>query len=217
MHQAENAVQQAVVAAEEARKAELIGIQAAEQQVTQAQAAAEKLRLPPDQAQVAAARAGIAQALAAQARLQPEPTDTQKAIASAGIAQALAMLDQARLNREYAEIRAPFDGVVAARNVDPGDPAASAGPAIVLVDIARLYVELAISDVDIGRVALGQRAEVRADALPGQVFGGKVGYVAPTATQQGAVRSYLVRVALNEHAGLRPGMSVRVDLDSSDF
>ena len=46
MHQAETAVQQAVVAAEEARKAEVLGIQAAEQQVTQAHAAADKLRLP---------------------------------------------------------------------------------------------------------------------------------------------------------------------------
>ncbi len=212
MHQAENAVQQSLVAAEEARKAEIIGIQAAEQQVTQAQAAAEKLRLPPDQAQVAAAQAGIAQARAAQARLQPEPTDAQKAIAGSGIAQAQASLELARLNREHAEIRAPFDGIVAAVNIDPGDPSATGSqPAIKLVDVSKLRVEVQISDVDVGRVKVGQTTQIYLDSIPDTIFTGKVSYIAPTATAVGTLRTYLVRVDLDTQEGLRAGMSARVD------
>jgi HlyD family secretion protein len=215
MHQAENAVQQSLVAAEEARKAEIIGIQAAEQQVTQAQAAAEKLRLPPDQAQVAAAQAGIAQARAAQARLQPEPTDAQKAIAGSGIAQAQASLELARLNREHAEIRAPFDGIVAAVNIDPGDPSATGSqPAIQLVDVSKLRVEVQISDVDVGRVKVGQATQIHLDSIPDTVFTGKVSYIAPTATSVGTLRTYLVRVDLDTQEGLRAGMSARVDFNA---
>src|SRR6185503_16434506 len=104
---------------------------------------AEKLRLPPDKALVAAAQAGIAQARAAQVRLQPDPTDAQKAVASSGIAQAEAALELAKLNREHAELHAPFDGIVAQLNIDPGDPSATGSqPAIRVVDISKLRVEV---------------------------------------------------------------------------
>jgi HlyD family secretion protein len=213
MHQAEIAVQQAVVAAEEARKAELVGIQAAEQQVTQAQAAADKLRLPPDKAQVAAAQAGVAQARAAQARILPDPSDSQKAIANSGVAQAQAGLELARLNREHAEIHAPFDGIVAEVNVDPGDPSATGSqPAIKVVDVSELRLEVQLSDVDIGRVQVGQPAKVFVDSVPDQVFTGKISYIAPTATAVGTLRTYLVRIALDNQQGLRAGMSARVDI-----
>jgi HlyD family secretion protein len=213
MHQAENSVQQSLVAAEESRKAEIIGIQAAEQQVAQAQAAADKLRLPPDRAQVAAAQAGIAQARASQARILPDPSDSQKAIASSGVAQAEASLELARLNREHAEIHAPFDGIVAEVNIDPGDPSATGSqPAIKVVDVSQLRLEVQLSDVDIGRVQVGQPAKIFVDSVPDQVFTGKVSYIAPTATAVGTLRTYLVRIALDNQKGLRAGMSARVDI-----
>jgi HlyD family secretion protein len=213
MKQAELAVQQAVVAAEEARKAEILGIQGAEQQLTQGRATAEKLRLPPDKAQVAAAQAGVAQAQAAQARILPDPSDAQKAIASSGVAQAEAALELAKLNREHAEIRAPFDGIVAELNIDPGDPSATGGqPAIRLVDVSTLRLEVQISDVDIGRVSEGQRADIFVDSVPDKVYTGKVSYVAPTATAVGTLRTYLIRIDIDDQAGLRAGMSARVDL-----
>jgi HlyD family secretion protein len=213
MKQAELAVQQAVVAAEEARKAEILGIQAAEQQVTQARAAAEKLRLPPDKAQVAAAQAGIAQAQAAQARILPDPSAAQKAIASSGIAQAEAALELAKLNREHAEIHAPFDGIVAELNIDPGDPSSTGSdPAIRLVDVSTLRLEVQISDVDIGRVSIGQQATINVDSVPDKVYTGKVTYIAPTATAIGTLRTYLIRIAIDDQTGLRAGMSARVDL-----
>jgi HlyD family secretion protein len=213
LHQAEQALQLAQAAYANARQDEVSGIQAAEQQLAQAQAAVDKLNLPPDSAQLAAAQAGIAQARAAQAKLQPDPTDSQKAIASSGVAQAEAALDLARLNREHAELHAPFDGVVATVNIDPGDPSATGSePAIKVVDVSTLHVDAQISDIDIGKVQIGQAAEIHVDALPEQVFKGKVSYVAPTATTVGTIRTYLVRVSIDNQSGLRAGMSARVDL-----
>jgi HlyD family secretion protein len=216
MHQAETNVQQAVIAAEEARKAEILGIQSAEQQVSQAHAAADKLRLPPDKAQLAAAQAGVAQAQAGLARLQPDPSDSQKAIAASGVAQAEAGLEAAKLNRERAELIAPFDGVVAAVNIDPGDPSSVVGqPAIKVVDVSKLRLEVQISDVDIGKVSVGQKATVHVDSLPDKTFEGTVSYVAPTATAVGTLRTYLVRIDVADQAGLRAGMSARVDFATS--
>ena len=129
------------------------------------------------------------------------------------MAQAQAALELAQITREHAEIRAPFDGVVAQVNVDPGDPSTTVGqPAIKVVDISALHLDAQISDIDIGQVTVGQAAEVRADARPETVYKGKVSYIAPTATTTGAIRTYLVRVTLDEQEGLLAGMSARVDL-----
>ncbi len=210
---AETALEQARVAYEQAKQAEITGIQAVEQQVIQAQATLDKLLLPPDEDRVAAAEAQLASAQAQLDRLQPDPTDSQLAQAVAGVDQARASLEQARLNREYAELHAPFDGTVSIVNIDPGDPGATGGlAAIQVVDASKLHIDVQISDVDIARVAVGQKATIFADALPNQTFNGSVDYVAPTAAVLGNIRTYLVRIVLDEQEGLRAGMSVRVEL-----
>ena len=213
MKQAEEAMQLALANAETARQAEISGIQAAEQQVVQAQAALDRLRVPADQDRVAAAQAALDLARANRARLNPDPRPSQQNLAAAGAAQAQAALDRAKLNREYAELRAPFDGIAAVVNIDPGDPSAVPGkPAITLVDISRLRVEVQISDVDIARVAVGEQARVELDGLPDKPYTGTVSYIAPTPTVAGNIRTYLVRVLLDNPAGLRVGMSARVEL-----
>lgn len=212
---AEQNVEQARVAYEQARQAEITGIQAAEQEIVQAQAALDKLLLPPDQDELAAAESRIAQARAALERLIPNPTQSELNRAAAAVTQAQAQLEQARLDREYAELRAPFGGVVSIVNIDPGDPSSAGGqPVIRLVDISTLYIEVEITDIDIARVSPGQAVRIFADALPGQVFTGNVRYIAPSATVTGNVRTYEVRITPDELEGLRDGMSVRVEFET---
>lgn len=213
LRSAERAVDLAVKAAENARQSEVTGIQAAEAQLRQAELALEKLKQPADAAQLAAAQAGLAQAQASRAKVIPDPRDSQVAAAQAGVAQAEAALTLAQINRERAELRAPFAGQVAIVNVDVGDPSTVAGgPAIQVVDLSALRVEVPISDVDIARVKEGQRATVRVDGIPDREFAGAVSFVSPTATTQGTIRTFLVRIALDDSTGLRAGMSARVDI-----
>ena len=49
------------------------------------------------------------------------------------------------------------------------------------------------------------------DARPDTVYKGKISYIAPTATTTGTIRTYLVRISLDQHDGLLAGMSARVD------
>ena len=85
-------------------------------------------------------------------------------------------------------------------------------PAIKVVDVSKLRLEVQLSDVDIGRVKVGQPAKIFVDSVPDQVFTGKISYIAPTATAIGTLRTYLVRIALDNQQGLRAGMSARVDI-----
>jgi len=211
MHQAELAFEQAQVDAQTARQAEVTGVQTAEQQVAQAQSSLDKLNLPANADTVAQAQATLDAARANMAKLNPAPTHADQEKASASIRQAQAALNSAKLDRANAELRAPFDGVVAEVNIDPGDPSVIAGQVpIRLVDISALHVDVKVNDVDIGRVKQGQPVQVNADAANGKVYTGKVSYIAPAATVSGNLRTYLVSVALDDQTGLRPGMSVRV-------
>lgn len=214
LKQAERAVELAVVAAESARQAEVTGIQAAEGQLRQSQLALEKLQQPADADRLAAAQAALAQAQANRTKVVPDPRESQVAQAQAGVAQAEAALTLARINRERAELRAPFDGLVSIVNIDPGDPSTvQGGPAIQVVDVSDLRVETNISDVDIARVKEGQKASVRVDGLPDRAYTGTVTFVSPTSTTLGTIRTFLVRVTLDDITDLRAGMNARVDIE----
>jgi len=180
--------------------------------VAQARATLDRLRGEQRAGQLAAARAGVAAAQANVARVTADPSAATLAGAMAQVKQAEAAVAAAKLNLEKAAITAPFDGVVSIVGVDPGDAVgqAAARPAVQVVDVSELRVEVNIADTDVARVREGQAVEVRADALPGEQFAGTVSYVAPTATVAGNVRTYLVRVTLDRQEGLRAGMSARV-------
>lgn len=240
LRNAEQQVAAARVQYEQAREAEISGIQQAEAQVTQAQASLDRLLQPPDPNQVAqaraavanaqaqlnrltgqqrsgqlqAAQAGLAQARAGLDQLQSAPTEPQRAQAEAAVTQAAAALEQAQLNREYAEIRAPFAGEVSVIGIDLGDTVSPGAPvAIRIVDMDRLYVDVYINEAVIAQVEPGLPVTLIADALPGRPFSGTVTYVAPTATDRQGVTSYQVQIEIGDPPEqLRVGMSVVVTI-----
>lgn len=213
MKQAEETMKQAEVNAEKARQAEVTGIQQAEETVKQAQARVDTLKLPDTADQTAAAKAAVDLAQANKAKLNPAPSKSDVSKASATVRQAQAALDSAKVNREHAEIHAPFAGIISEVNIDPGDPSSSSGSVpISIVDVSQLHVDVDINDVDIAKVKLGQKAQLVAQALPDTIFSGSVTYIAPTATVSGNVRTYVVRIKLDKQDGLRPGMRIRVTI-----
>ncbi|MGB9738455.1 MAG: HlyD family secretion protein [Chloroflexus sp.] len=236
---AEARYKQAQLAYEQARQNEIDGIAAAEAQVrtarsnlqrlldgptadliaaadaavAQAQATLDRLRGDQRAGALAAAQAGVAAARANLERITAPPTRQNLATVEAALKAAEAALAAAKLNLEKSVLRAPFDGIVARVNVDPGDLAGTGAlPAVQIVDDSELHVEAAISDTDVARVREGQSVEVRVDALPGTVFTGTVDFVAPVANTVGNVRTFTVRVKLDKQEGLRAGMSVRITI-----
>jgi multidrug resistance efflux pump len=73
-------------------------------------------------------------------------------------------------------VRSPIDGVVVARQGNPGDTVAVGQTVLTLIDPSRLWVEARIEESKIPRVQPGQSAEVTVDAL-GQSLPGRVSTV----------------------------------------
>lgn len=140
------------------------------------------------------------------------PDETQIAQAELQVTQAELNLEQARHNLSDAVLIAPLEGLVGAVNVQAGVPAPLQGPALVLVDDSVFYVDVMIDEMDIGKLTLGQAAEVTLDAYAGQTLRGVVETLAPAPTNVGGIISYQARVRLTDTAGVavRDGMTANV-------
>jgi HlyD family secretion protein len=182
--------------------------------VDQARATLAKLRRPADPNDVTQARANVASVQAALDDLQAGPKATDLATALAAVQQAEAARDLARSQLDQATLVAPFAGVVAAVNAMPGQRASagSAAGLVTLVDDSTLSINLNVAESDIARVALGQPARATFDALPNRTVAGTVTAIAPKATVQSNVVSYLVTVALDRaaEASVKTGMTANV-------
>jgi HlyD family secretion protein len=196
-------------------------LNAADRSLAAAQARLDETLAGADSDAVRAARANVAAAEAqrdaAQAQLdllRAGPTGGQVAAAEAQVAQAQAALALAELSVEKAALYAPFDGVVAVVNVEPGEMS-SGGllPAFTLLDVSKFQVALDVDELDVGLLAPDQAAQVTLDALPEVEIPGRVERVAPAATVSGGVVNYHVIVDLDPtDAPIRADMTVNVTI-----
>lgn len=117
-------------------------------------------------------------------RLHADDVVTREQLDDLGTAEAVARaaLDAAQFNRRYAELIAPADGRVMARLAEPNELVAP-GSTVLRVSTSGSGTVLAVglADRDALRVAVGDPAEVRFDALPGRRFAATVQEVARSA------------------------------------
>ena len=133
------------------------------------------------------------------------------------VKQRQAQLSQAQVDLERTAIRAPVDGIVVKRSVEPGQTVAASLQAPELFVIAKnlsdMQVETSIDEADVGRVRAGQKANFTVDAFPGRAFEGKVMQVRKAAQVVSNVVTYTVVVsAANPDFILLPGMTANVKL-----
>jgi membrane fusion protein (multidrug efflux system) len=111
----------------------------------------------------------------------------------------------------YSVLRAPFDGVVSARLLQPGDVAPRFTHLLTLYDPASLVIEVTLSELLLPLLRPGTAVPVRIDALADSRLQGTVLRIHPTVDPR--TRLGLVEVALADPPeGVRPGQLGRVDL-----
>ena len=142
--------------------------------------------------------------------------------AQAIVEQKQAALEQAEVDLARTELRAPIDGVIIKRDVNPGQTVAVSLEAKTLFQIANdlreMEVHGKIDEADIGRVKPGQKVTFMVDAYPSRSFDGQVTQVriAPEVVQN-VVTYTVVITAPNPEQLLLPGMtaSLRILIDES--
>ena len=195
-------------------------LEAADKALVAAQVGLDELTSGPDADAVRAARANVAAAEAQRDAVQAQlelllagPTEGQIAAAEAQVAQAQAGLEQSELALEDATLLAPFDGVVAALNVTAGEAVAVGQSGATLVDTAGFRVTTGVDELDVGKLAVGQVAEVRLDAFPDRAVSGVIERLAPAARIESGVVTYEAVIGLGPSDDpIRPDMTANVSV-----
>ena len=128
----------------------------------------------------------------------------QRDLAAANLAQAESSLRRAREVQLHTTITSPLTGFVVERNYDagaiPGDP-----PVVVVADMRQMKLEAGVSELEAGRLRVGMKARIEAQAKPGQVFEGELAAIAPEVDERNRHFRIEVRVP-NQQRDLLSGM-----------
>ncbi|MFA6270445.1 MAG: efflux RND transporter periplasmic adaptor subunit [Candidatus Paceibacterota bacterium] len=103
---------------------------------------------------------------------------------------------EASLNKFY--IKAPFAGVVILQDAKVGGAVSAGVTLISIVSQNSMYIEANISEIHIGKIAVGNQVSVTFDAFPDEEFQGFVSYIEPGDVIIDGVVNYKIRVELGE-------------------
>ncbi|AFY53413.1 RND family efflux transporter, MFP subunit [Rivularia sp. PCC 7116] len=137
-----------------------IAQQIAEQSRTEAQTAAKALRL-------------------AEKRVQ---TERQAVAAAKGrVVAQQAVVAQAKERKSYAKLTSPIAGVVLEKIIEPGNLVQPGNEIIKIGDFSKVKIEIQVSELELGKLEVGQSVEVLLDAFPNQEYIGTLKRISPAA------------------------------------
>lgn len=90
--------------------------------------------------------------------------------AKSALAQAEANLALIDAQIAKLEVKAPMDGIILTRNVEPGEFIQPGATTLTLANLNELTITVYIPEDRYGEISLGQTAEVTADSFPGEIF-----------------------------------------------
>lgn len=164
----------------------------------------------------------IAQAETDKAQFARMSLEAQEKLADAAVKQAQAQLDFSQAQLEYCEIRAPVDGTIINRKIDPGQTLAAQFQTPELFVIApdmekHMYVHASVDEADIGLIRDARLKEFpvtfTVDAYT-DLFEGKIEEIRlSSSTTQNVVTYPVVIVAPNPDRKLLPGMTASISFE----
>ena len=170
----------------------------------------------PRKEQIRQARAALAAAEAESALVEAGPRQEVIDQAGAQVEAAKTALDLARRRLAETRLYCPFDAVVLSKSAEPGAYMTPGAPVVTVGQMARVRLRAFILESQLGKIRLGQKADVSIDAFPGKTYPGVVSYISqeaeftPKSVQTFEERVHLVyRIKIdldNESGDLKAGM-----------
>ena len=153
---------------------------------------------------VAIAQLGTAERQYARVKDGPDPDD---------ITMAEARISAAQASLDAAFITAPFSGVITAEEAHTGDLVSPNTLAFRIDDLDTLLVDVAVSEVDINQINVGQPVTLSFDAILDKEYQGEVIEVSPVGVPQQGLVSFDVTIKLvDADEEVRPGLTAAVQV-----
>lgn len=178
-----------------------------------------KLQAPPDASQLATAEEKVKETQAQLDKLTAGPTAIDLKLAQNSVDSRVSSLNAAQNKLSDAQtaladysVTAPFDGVIGSIALQP-NMEASAGTTAVTMITNQKIATIALNEVDVAKVAVGQKVTLTFDAIDGLSITGEVAEVSPLASTSQGVVSYNVKIAFDSQDDrIKSGMSVSTSI-----
>ncbi len=157
------------------------------------------------------------------ALLEQGPRPERITAARAQLAQAEAAVATLDATLANSRITAPFAGVVTLRHREPGEIVGAGAAVVTLMNLDDRWVRIYVPENRLGRVAIGQPAEITSDTFPQRRYTGEVAFIASSAeftpknvqTAEERVKlvyAVKVRITGDTEQELKPGLPADVRL-----
>ncbi len=165
----------AAVAAADAARASRDSAQSGVQEAAKAIEAGQA-RVAQAEARIKEAHANLQATQTAPQQMSISRSNAQTALARVKLAQAV--LAQARLNLEYAEVRAPIDGIISQRKVELGQYVQIGQSLLAVVPLHNVWVTANYKENQLKDMRPGQKATITVDAYGGRTYEGHIDSIA---------------------------------------
>ena len=125
--------------------------------------------------------------------------------------QARAAYLSAKSQLSDATVTAPISGIIGKRYFEAGDMAAPTMPVASVVQMDRVKIKVDATETDLGKLNVGQKAEITVRSYPERIFTGKLTRISPVLDP--LTRMATVEIMLdNAEKLLKPGMFARAEI-----
>ncbi|HDP95814.1 MAG TPA: efflux RND transporter periplasmic adaptor subunit [Candidatus Aminicenantes bacterium] len=133
-----------------------------------------------------------------------------------GLSDAMIQLKQAQLNLERTTIRAPFNGVVAAIHISPGEKVSAGRELVKVVNLDSLYLKGYALESEIRHLQKGTGVRILLDSFADETFRGEIESISPEVDPDKKTLTVFVKVDNRDHRIL-PGMHAEIDIEYQVF
>jgi HlyD family secretion protein len=142
-------------------------------------------------------------------------TPEELAIGEAEVKQALAQVDQIRAQINKNMIVSPISGIITRQDAKVGETANPGIKVITVMSDGKFEISTNVPEVDVGKIALGNKVKITLDAYQGEVWAGEVSYVELAETVVDGVVNYKVRVTFTkDDSRLKSGLTANLIIET---
>ena len=150
------------------------------------------------------------------AKANETQTTTGTSAQGARILQFQAQIQNIQSQISKTRIKASFDGIVTKQDVEKGEIVNSGDVVVSIISDDKLEIESNVSEVNIGKIVVGNPVEITLDAFPGETFPGTVAYIDPGETVVDGVVNYKIKVALETvDAKIKSGLTANLTIETA--
>lgn len=149
-------------------------------------------------------------------KIEATPREVDIAVYQASVDKNRASMIELEQKLDDAVLTAPIEGVVSKINVKIGETVTAGGELVIfLISTSKFEIEVDIPEADIGKVKLGNPAEISLDAFPEESWPGQIAEIEPAETLIEGVVYYRVKVIFDEaDERVKSGMSADVTIET---